>query len=261
MTTELNLNERIVQLSKRIQEVDWTPDADYTVKGNLVRYVSSPKLNRQTAPLLAECGLSLTVRDESVEIRNPIGLKENHVHLTTTFILTDGTEERVYRVIAEAADTSDKALSFAHSYARRLFWTMNFPIVDGLEDITESVVTSQDVTANLMRRALKEEPVKASPNPPVTGTEPADRSAEEGPAVEEAGDVVKARGPITSPNEGNLSPIQIRAMNNALEAIEKADKEGKIMHQHAETAREIRARASCKDDVQAILNLRKELGV
>lgn len=257
--TELTLNERIVKLTERVLEADWTPDKDYTVKGNKVDYVSTPKLLRQTAPLLVEAGLTLTVRDESTEIIKPIGMKENHVYLTTVFILSDGKESREYRVIAESADTGDKALSFAHSYARRLFWTMNFPIVDGLEDMTESIVTSQDVTANLLRRAVKETEPDNVPIPVTAKAEP--DKAQSVPAVESEGDVVKAEGPVTSPGDSNLSPIQILAMNNALEAIQKADKEGKIIHQHAVTAREIRARASCQADVQALLNLRKELGL
>lgn len=258
-TTEkkLTLNDRIVMLTEAILKEDWTPDKQYNPqKGSdkVVEYVSTPKLNRQTVPHLCECGLTLTFSDTEVKVQPPIGVKSNHLHLYTKAVLSDGTESREYTIIAESADTMDKALSFAHTYAKRLFWFTNFPIVDGLAEMNESPASPQDVTANLLRRAIKEPEVisKAEPKPPVNGGAPAEIRD---------GDTAKVGEAITSPHDGNLSPAQLRAMNNALKVIETAVSEGKVPEEHLKTAREIRANASCQDDVEAILGLRRELNI
>lgn len=256
-------NEKVIDLTRRLAEADWTPDKDYSNNGNLIKYVSTAKIKRITWPIITEVGLILKEDMESVEVRPPIGRKDNHVQLTSVFTLTDGKESLTYRVIAESADTSDKAVSFAHAYALRAFWLSNFPVIDGLEDLTESSVSPQDVTANLLRRAIAESGV------PVESKTPSKTDASlpptpahtpvPSPAVENEGDIVPHGGPITSPNDCNLSSIQIRAVNRAMESLEQADREGKIMHQHLITARELRAKLSCQDDVKALLDLKKEL--
>lgn len=247
-------SEKVNDLTKRIMGADWTPDADYTYKGTMVKYVSTKKIKQVTWPILADVGLILKEDMESVEARPPIGVKENHVYVHSVFTLTDGTDSLTYKVVAESADTSDKAVSFGHAYALRAFWLNNFPVIDGLEDFTESAVSSQDVTANLMRRAIAESGV-----PVESKTPPKTEAPASAPAEEAEGDIVPHAGPITSPDDGNLSPIQIRAVNRAMESLEQADREGKIMHQHLLTAREIRARLSCQADAKAILDLKKEL--
>ena len=154
----------------------------------------------------------------------------------------DSGQSLQYSVIAEGADAGDKAVMSGAAYAKRLFWISNFDIVDGMENTEEEGnVSSSDVAANLIRQAIPETP---APNPtpvqPVTG-----------PTGE----------PVTSPGEGNIAKMQVRAMDNALAAIKRADDEGRILHEYYEKALEIRKKASCKEDVEALLNIKRELGL
>lgn len=223
-------------LYEKIGDCDWTPDGGYTVKGKNVRYVTGPKMKRTIRPLLTEVGLSFKIETVDTQELAPCGTKENHHKMTFLVSLTDidtGLSD-VTSVIVEGADAGDKAMLSGTAYAKRCYWINNFDIVDGLEE--EDTVTSADVTANLLRNAI---PESAPANNTARATAPA-----------------KA---ITSPGQANLSAVMVRAMDNALEEIRKADEEGKIMHEYYERAVEIRSKASCREDVEALMKIRAEL--
>lgn len=224
-----------MELYRRIGECDWTPDAAYQVKGRSVRYVSGPKLKRTIRPLLCDLGLVFDMTCEGTEALPPCGAKENHHRMTYRMTLTDAESgERSETVVTvEGADAGDKAMLAGAAYAKRCYWINNFDIVDGMED--EDPVSSSDVAANLLRRAVPETPAQ----PPAAQGRPA----------------------VTSPGQGNLSATMVRAMDNALAAIRKADEEGRIMHEYLDRAVEIRSKAAAKEDVQAILSIKAELGL
>lgn len=238
------IRKKIAELSKRISACDWTPDGGYIIKGRNIEYVTGEKIKRNIRPILNEMGLLFHVEMADVQSLPACGVKENHVLIRGFVVLTDveSGEHMNYPIISEGADAGDKAVLTGVSYLKRMFWINNFDIIDGLEKVEdEGQVASSDVVANLRRAAIPETPAAdLRTTPPKTST-PA-------PAV-------------TSPNEGNIAMMQIKAMDNALAVIKKADEEGKIMHEYYEKALEIRQKASCREDVQAILNIRKELGL
>lgn len=233
---------KVAELSKRISACDWTPDGGYTVKGRPIQYVTGGKLKRTIRPILNEMGILFAFTIANVEQLKPCGIKENHVLIRGFASLTDAeTGESIdYAVISEGADAGDKAVLTGVSYAKRMFWITNFDIIDGMEGMEEEGnVSSADVAANLMRSAIPEKQ-ETAPEPQQTQT---------------AAQPI----PVTSPNEGGIAKMQIKAMDHALEVIKKAADEGRIMKESYEQALEIRKRASCREDVQAILNIKAEL--
>lgn len=246
MVESNKINAKIMELSLRISAQDWTPDGGYIVKGRSIEYVTGQKLKRVIRPILNDLKILFSIDVNDVSALPACGVKENHVLARCIVTLTDAEsgESKGYYVVSEGADTGDKAVLSAISYAKREFWIQNFDIIDGLED--EDTASSQDVVANIRRQAIPEVPVSntapsASPVPPAT----------QGTSSES----------VSSPGQGNIAMMQLRAMDNALAVIKKADEEGKILHDHYERALEIRKKASCKEDVQAILDIRKELGL
>lgn len=235
--------EKIGRLSERIAESDWTPDNDYTIKGKMIRYVTGKKLKRTIRPILNELGLIFQYEMADVQSLPACGVKDNHVLIRGFVSLIDkesGQSIR-YAIISEGADAGDKAVLNGVSYAKRMFWISNFDIVDGMETAEdEGNVSSSDVAANLIRQAIPETPAPAPTPIPVTA---------------------KTGEQIVSPGEGNIAKMQVRAMDNALAAIKKADDEGRILHEYYEKALEIRKKASCKEDVEALLNIKRELGL
>lgn len=238
------IRKKIAELSKRISECDWTPDKSYLIKGHPIDYVTGQKIKRLTRPILNELGLIMSVQIADVQPLAACGVKENHVLIRGFIVLTDAEsgQHMDYPVISEGADAGDKAVLAGVSYLKRLFWISNFDIIDGMEGVEEEgQVASSDVVANLRRAAIPETPATdLRTTPPKTET----------PAAT-----------VSSPNEGNIAKMQVKAMDNALAVIKKADEEGKIMHEYYERALEIRQKASCREDVQAILDIRKELGL
>ena len=236
--------DKVAQLSERIAACDWTPDGEYPVKGKPLRYVTGKKIKRTLRPILNEMGIVFRYDMADVQSLPACGVKENHVLIRGFVTLTDKVtgQSIQYSVISEGADAGDKAVMSGAAYAKRLFWISNFDIVDGMENTEdEGGVSSSDVAANLIRQAIPETPAPTpTPVHPVTGS---------------------AGEPVTSPGEGNIAKMQVRAMDNALAAIKRADDEGRILHEYYEKALEIRKKASCKEDVEALLNIKRELGL
>ena len=242
-----SINGKLSELAKRISAQDWTPDGAYTLKGRTINYVTGQKLKRLIRPILNDLNILFSIDINDVSALPACGVKDNHVLARCIITLTDADsgQSKGYYVISEGADAGDKAVLSAVAYAKRLFWIQNFDIVDGLED--EDTVSSQDVVANIRRQAIPETAVpQTAPSQNAPASAPAQGTASE---------------QISSPGQGNIAMMQLRAMDNALAVIKKADEEGKIMHEHYERALEIRKKACCKEDVQAILDIRKELGL
>ena len=250
MTEKKNVIKKIMELSKRISGCDWTPDGGYTLKGRSIRYVTGQKIKRNVKPLLDELGLIFSLDIGDVQPLPACGVKENHALIKCVVRLTDADsgESQEYLVVSEGADAGDKAVLTGVSYAKRIFWIDNFDIIDGMED--EDTVSSNDVAANLLRSAIPE----AAPETKPVAPKPASDLPRSIP-------VPSAAETISSPGEGNIAKMQVNAMNNALAAIKKADEEGRIMHEWYEKAVEIRKKASCKEDVEALLNIKRELGL
>lgn len=235
--------DKVAKLSDRIAACDWTPDGEYPVKGKPLRYVTGKKIKRTLRPILNEMGIVFRYDMADVQSLPACGVKENHVLIRGFVTLTDkATGQSIqYSVISEGADAGDKAVMSGAAYAKRLFWISNFDIVDGMENTEdEGSVSSSDVAANLIRQAIPETPAPAPIPIPVTA---------------------KTGEQIVSPGEGNIAKMQVRAMDNALAAIKRADDEGRILHEYYEKALEIRKKASCKEDVEALLNIKRELGL
>lgn len=243
MSEEKNKNiiRKVAELSRRISACDWTPDSGYSIKGRTIQYVSGSKIKRQIRPILNEMGILFMFRIADIQQVAACGIKENHVIIRGFVSLVDADtgESLEYAVISEGADAGDKAVLSGISYAKRIFWITNFDIIDGMEGMeVEGNVSSSDVAANLMRSAIPEASAPTQPEAP----------QQSGASVH-----------VTSPNEGGIAKMQIKAMDNALETIKRAVDEGKVMSEYYEKAMEIRKRASCREDVQAILNIKAEL--
>lgn len=257
MTEAKGISQKLLELQRRIGEADWTPDGEYSKKSTIIRFVSGKKMKRTIRPMLDELGLIFKLNILDVTALPACGVKENHVLLRAQVILTDveSGEKDVTDVICEGADAGDKAVLNAVAYAKRIYWKDNYDIVDGLEDVDNLSMT--DVSANILRSALPEAEFAEKPAVPVRpvpngGTVPKEYlPPKETPKIPE----------IASPGDLNLTKMQVTAMNNALSVIIRAGEEGRILQEHVDKAKEIRSKASCKEDVEALLNIKRELNL
>lgn len=250
------LNQKLLELHKKIGDADWTPDGEYSKKTTIIRFVSGKKMKRTIRPMLDELGLVFKMNIIDVQPLPACGVKENHVLIKAEVILTDTEtgEKDITTVFSEGADAGDKAILNGISYAKRIYWKDNYDIVDGLEDVDN--LNMSDVSANIIRSAL---PESDTPAPALIPRPPSPGGIVPKPYVAET---PSAPAPsISSPGEGNLTKMQIVAMNNALSVIVKAGEEGRILQEHVDKAKEIRSKASCKEDVEALLNIKRELNL
>lgn len=134
-----------VSVLKRIQgaldditKADWTPDRSYSAGGSIVRFVSLVKMKATLCPILQRHGLIVNVRfDRPVQL-DPLTRLTQHwmVRMTVRLIDVDTGEYIEDIVWGEAADSLDKAVTKAESFAFKQWLSTRFLLADGMDEST-----------------------------------------------------------------------------------------------------------------------------
>lgn len=139
----LSVTQRISEMRTDILAQDWTPDKAYSVKGNLVRYVSIDKIKKTLAPLFPKHGLEFSIAFEPPIIQPSNKISEQGLPTSDKDVVIgaeieivsvdDPSDRRFYSSYGGARATIDKAIGIAQSYVLR-YWMINtFLIVDGID--------------------------------------------------------------------------------------------------------------------------------
>lgn len=198
LSLRVGLLRKLNAMRRSVLKLDWKPDKSYAVKGNIVPYVSFPKMKAQIAPLLADNGIELFVDFGTPVKLEPLDRMPQHWMIPMTITLMDvDTGFAMYdRVYGEAGDMGDKGIGKACSYAFKQWMAVKFMISDGIEldepdDSPEPVKfvkrtkeEEEEVRSKVLSQGMKvpqPETVEKAPESPVTAPE---EKKEEEPAEE-----------------------------------------------------------------------------
>lgn len=119
-----------------ITKADWTPDRSYSAGGSIVRFVSLTKMKATLCPILQRHGLIVNVRfDRPVQL-DPLTRLTQHWMVRMTVRLVDvDTGEYIEDIVwGEAADSLDKAVTKAESFAFKQWLSTRFLLADGMDE-------------------------------------------------------------------------------------------------------------------------------
>ena len=213
LSLRVGLLRKLNAMRRSVLKLDWKPDKSYAVKGNIVPYVSFPKMKAQIAPLLADNGIELFVDFGTPVKLEPLDRMPQHWMIPVTITLMDvDTGFAMYdRVCGEAGDMGDKGIGKACSYAFKQWMAVKFMISDGIEldepdDSPEPVrfvkrtkEEEEEVRSKVLSQGMKvpqPETVEKAPESPVTAPE---EKKEEEPAEEPVAVPEPAEAPAEDP--------------------------------------------------------------
>lgn len=253
------LYEKINALRGDVIKLDWTKDGYASFGKTSYKYLPTDKIKANLAPYFHKRGLELQIKFYGLQFLPAVGNMTQHVVLIldATIIDIDSGESITDTVYGEAADSGDKAIGKAQTYAIKSWASNKFLIADGMDpDEVESTGNvfrpkSNSETEEVRSKVLEQGvppvpqapavpkvpavPTKAPSEPveepkteetPETPAEP-EKPAEPAPApVEEK---PKAPAPIEGqPAKFKISAAQQKAIKKVTDAWEKAAKEGKV---------------------------------
>lgn len=235
-------------------QVDLTPDKSYTIKGNIVRYVSISKFKRVLAPLFVKAGIDFGYDiDEITDLPTLTRAK-------VTFHLTDvATGETVSEtVIADGDNVKDpsKGIPIALSYATRLFLSNRFLLVDGI-DYTEDAESVEDI----LDKVAIPETVVTEKTTVVKEEKKSEEPTEKAPRTDDkAKEVPKDGNKEEKPSKTvTLAPMERSAANKCIKVIEEAYKSGTLVEDTYLKAKEIYDNLSCTADVTALMEIKSSI--
>ena len=213
LSLRVGLLRKLNAMRRSVLKLDWKPDKSYAVKGNIVPYVSFPKMKAQIAPLLADNGIELFVDFGTPVKLEPLDRMPQHWMISMTITLMDiDTGFAMYdRVYGEAGDMGDKGIGKACSYAFKQWMAIKFMISDGIEldepdDSPEPVKfvkrtkeEEEEVRSKVLSQGMKvpqPETVEKAPESPVTAPE---EKKEEEPTEEPVAVPEPAEAPAEDP--------------------------------------------------------------
>lgn len=236
---------------------DLKPDKSYSLKGNVIRYVSIGKYKRILSPIFVRAGLEFSFHMIGVEDLPLV------TRITVEFTFTDvATGERLTdTIIADGSNTQpDKAIPIAMSYALRMLLSVRFMLEDGIDyDDGESVSDALD------RIAVPETPKQAVPQETVKADEPK-QSEKEVVKPSRTEDAVKdvpkdVQGGEKPSKAVNLAPMEKSAANKCMRIIEDAYTAGILVEDTYLKAKQIFENLSCTADVTALMQIKSEIPI
>ena len=253
------LYEKINALRGDVIRLDWTKDGYASFGKTSYKYLPTDKIKANLAPYFHKRGLELQIKFYGLQFLPAVGNMTQHVvlQMDATIIDIESGESMTDIVYGEAADSGDKAIGKAQTYAVKAWASNKCLIADGMDpDEIESTGNvfkpkSNSETEEVRSKVLEQGvppvpqapavpkapaiPTKAPSEPveepkteetPETPAEP-EKPAEPAPApVEEK---PKAPAPIEGqPAKFKISAAQQKAIKKVTDAWEKAAKEGKV---------------------------------
>ena len=253
------LYEKINALRGDVIKLDWAKDGYASFGKTSYKYLPTDKIKANLAPYFHKRGLELQIKFYGLQFLPAVGNMTQHVvlQMDATIIDIESGESMTDIVYGEAADSGDKAIGKAQTYAVKAWASNKCLIADGMDpDEIESTGNvfkpkSNSETEEVRSKVLEQGvppvpqapavpkapaiPTKAPSEPveepkteetPETPAEP-EKPAEPAPApVEEK---PKAPAPIEGqPAKFKISAAQQKAIKKVTDAWEKAAKEGKV---------------------------------
>ena len=142
--TKTSLLTKISELRADVLSKDWTDDKMMRGGGMQFPYLSTDKILRNVSPLLSKHGIEMTIHYYNPTLNKDIGNMSAHwtVELAVTLWDIETGEHLQNNVFGEAADSLDKGLAKAQTYALKKWITSFFMISDGIDTDNLQPVTS-----------------------------------------------------------------------------------------------------------------------
>ena len=133
--TKASLLTKISELRADVLSKDWTDDKMMRGGGIQYPYLSTDKILRNVSPLLSNHGIEMTIEYVNPTMTRDFGNMSAHwtVELIVTLWDIETGEHLQNHVFGEAADTLDKGLAKAQTYALKKWITSFFMISDGID--------------------------------------------------------------------------------------------------------------------------------
>lgn len=226
--TKASLLTKISELRADVLSKDWTDDKMMRGGGIQYPYLSTDKILRNVSPLLSNHGIEMTIEYVNPTMTRDFGNMSAHwtVELIVTLWDIETGEHLQNHVFGEAADTLDKGLAKAQTYALKKWITSFFMISDGIDTdniqpvastfkkptedeikvIKTQIKENKDVVAPPAEEKPQEAPVEAPEKkkrtkkaetpaePEKPAEEPAEAPAEPAPVAEQPKAEFKAEG-------------------------------------------------------------------
>lgn len=237
-----NLWMKISAMRKEFVSLDWKKDGFVAFGKSNFNYLSTDKIKANLAPIFAKHNLDLNIVFREPTKLDAVGAMSQHwmVTLDATIVDLESGESITDTVFGEAADSGDKALGKAMTYAVKAWASQKFLIADGMDpDAAEvggssfrpkTVTETEEVRSKVLEQGVK--PPAPAPAPVPKAPAPAPK-APKAPETPKAPEAPKAPEPEVQPMEGQpaqfkVSAAQQKAIKKVTDAWEEAAKNGKV---------------------------------
>lgn len=235
------LYEKINALRGDVIKLDWTKDGYASFGKTSYKYLPTDKIKANLAPYFHKRGLELQIKFYGLQFLPAVGNMTQHVvlQMDATIIDIDSGDSITDTVYGEAADSGDKAIGKAQTYAVKSWASNKFLIADGMDpdDIEapgsgfkpKTPQESEGVRSKILEQGIKPTvPVPAVPAAPHVPAPVPTPVAEEKPAEP----VPEAPAPVPS-----LVPSPVPTP--AVEALEGQPAKFKLSAAHQKAIKKI----------------------
>lgn len=183
--TKASLLTKISELRADVLSKDWTDDKMMRGGGMQYPYLSTDKILRNVSPLLSKHGVEMTIEYVNPTLTRDFGNMSAHwtVELIVTLWDIESGEHLSNHVFGEAADSLDKGLAKAQTYALKKWITSFFMISDGIDtDNIQPVVSTfkkpTEEEVKVLKTQIKENKDVVAPAEPAKEEKPQEAPAE-----------------------------------------------------------------------------------
>lgn len=234
---EQNLWAKLSALRKECTAMDWKKDGFVAFGKSNFNYLSTDKIKANLSPLLAKHGLELNIVFREPTKLDAVGAMSQHWLVTLDATIIDGETGASVTdtVFGEAADSGDKALGKAQTYAIKAWASQKFLIADGMDpDAAESGGSSfrpkspsetEEVRSKVLEQGVKPPAPVPAPKAPTPAPVPA--PAPKAPEAPKA-PVSEVQPMDGQPAQFKVSAAQQKAIKKVTDAWEEAAKAGKV---------------------------------
>lgn len=243
------LYEKINALRGDVIRLDWTKDGYASFGKTSYKYLPTDKIKANLAPYFHKRGLEIQIKFYGLQFLPAVGNMTQHVVLIldATIIDIDSGESLTDTVYGEAADSGDKAIGKAQTYAIKSWASNKFLIADGMDpdDVDmpgsgfkpKTPQESEGVRSKILEQGIKPTvPVPAVPAAPQAPAAPPAPVVEEKPAEPVAEAPVEAPVPTPAPVP---APVPTPVSAPAVEPLEGQPNKFKLSAAHQKAIKKI----------------------
>ena len=243
------LYEKINALRGDVIKLDWAKDGYASFGKTSYKYLPTDKIKANLAPYFHKRGLELQIRFYGLQFLPAVGNMTQHVvlQMDATIIDIESGESMTDTVYGEAADSGDKAIGKAQTYAVKAWASNKFLIADGMDpdDVDapgsgfkpKTPQESEGVRSKILEQGIKPTvPVPAVPAVPHVPAPVPAPVAEEKPAEPVPEAPVEAPAPTPAPVP---APVPTPAPAPAVEPLEGQPNKFKLSAAHQKAIKKI----------------------